>query len=606
MNMHRIGLRWLPWAGYLCAFAVLEITFGGFFSPTHGVGHDYANAMPQLLDGYYWYLNNGISTPPWFTPAFCAGVPLFADPQWIFYAPLQFFAFFTDPLTAAHLTLLVYSSLGYLGMYLLCRRRLQLSVPSSMFAALLWMLNGFVAHRMIVGHIGFIGISLIPLIAYLLLVTSATRPVRILCISISGILIASWVHSGLGTLLIAAALSVWGLICIAVMRKTSCGAVYLNAMAAALLGLGLSASKLMAAASTMSNLQRTMYPLPGFGSVSDLLLASFSTLMLPGAWAQPIAWPLLKNAQIYLDVHEWTLNLTPIPFVLMLVALIMLGLRARGRALKRPPTTATLHAGMLALILIFPLVVQFYTPGWNDILKSTPLLKSISTPTRWLVLWLPLICAAAAISLDYISRSMASHGRTTAAIGLSAAICVLVYLEPRAFYEHQGYDPQPVIDAYHRAQQPGFTPSIAKLGAYVNAEGAITHPMNRNDLLTRGFSQAFCANPLFGYWLETYQLGDLAPGDMLRTLPSGHLNIKNPACYTFPAENGCKPFDHFRTDQIEEATRFTQYRPWDFKRSGLQVFSDRLTQLTLIGCALMILFSLVRIGLARRRRYPTD
>lgn len=597
MNMHNKVRHLLPWAGYLCALAVLEITFGRFFSPTHGVGHDYANAMPQLLDGYYWYLNNGIGTPPWFTPAFCAGVPLFADPQWIFYAPLQFFAFFMDPLKAAHLTLITYSSLGYLGMYLLCRHRLQLSATSSIFAAVLWMLNGFITHRMIVGHIGFIGISLIPLITHLLLVSSASRATRVLCICVSGILIASWVHSGLGTLLVAAALSVWGLICIATMRGTPCRAAYVNGAAAAFLGLGLSASKLMAAANTMSHLQRTMYPLPGFGSIGDLLLASFSTLMLPSAWAQPIAWPLVKNAKVYLDIHEWTLNVTPIPFLLMLVALSMVGLHAKGQRLKRPTTGAALHAGILALILIFPLAVQFYTPGWNEFLKSLPLIKSISTPTRWLVLWLPLICAAAAIALDFICRPFATRWQMIAGLILSAAICALVYIEPRDFYENQGYDPQPVIEAYQRAHHPGFSPRVAKLGAYVDEKGVVTYPLNRNDLLIQGVSSAFCANPLFGYWLETFDAKDLSPGNMLRVLPSGHLNIKNPACYTFPEENHCSPSDHFRADQLEEARRFTEYRPWDFARSSGQRLCDALTQITLI-----VTFSLLVGGVFQRLR----
>lgn len=584
MTKYPTSQHLMPWAGYLCALAVLEITFGRFFSPAHTVGHDYATAMPGLLDGYYWFLNNGISTPPWFTPAFCAGVPLFADPQSLFYSPIQFFAFFADPLRASHLALLAYSSLGYLGMYLLCRQRLGLSTAASIFAALLWMLNGFVTHRMIIGHIGFLGISLIPLLTYLLLSTSTSKPTKALCITGAGILLASWVHSGLGTLLIAAALSVWGLICIAVIRGAPARAAYLNSVAAATLGLGLSASKLAATISTMSNLERTMYPLPGFASVGDLLLASFSTMMLPSSLAQPMAWPLVHNAKIYLDIHEWTLNITPIPFALILLAVLVSLIRKQSQPLARPAPSALSHTLLLLLILFISLAVQFYSPGWNAFLKTAPILKSISTPTRWMVLWLPIVCVGAAISLNYLcalTRRKAAW-QAGSSLLLCVAVSLLVYTEPRPYYENQGYDPNPVIGAFEQASRPGFKPHLDRLGAYIDSAGNVISPLYRNNLFIEGVSQAFCANPIFGYFLEAYDPKDLAPGSLLKTLPSGHLNVKNPACYTFPTENHCRPGDHFLPQNIEAAQRFTNYQQWAFVRPVKQSVCDGLTLASVI------------------------
>lgn len=576
----------LPWLGYLLALLVLEATFGRFFSPEHGVGHDYAGAMPQLLDGYYWFLNNGFTTPPWFTPAFCAGVPAFSDPQTAFYSPLQFFSFITDPLTASHLTLLLYASLGYVGMYLLCRRGLALPGSVSTFSALLWMLNGFVTYRAIIGHLGFIGISLIPLTTYLLLRKTETLSARALSITGVGLILGSWVLSGLGTLMIAAGLSVWALLCIAIIRGGSqpLRFIYTNAALSGALGLGLSASKLMASMSTMSNLGRTMYPLPGFSTIQDLLLASFSTMMLPSSKAQPIAWPLLHNAKIYLDIHEWTLNITPIPFVLIAFAVLASLIRKRFQLRAWPSAAVLVHAFLLLLILLLALAVQFYSPGWNAFLKSAPILKSISTPTRWLVLWLPIVCAGAAISLDYLC-ALSLHAptwRTCSSLLLGLAVCMLVYSEPRAYYENQGYDPQPIIEAFHKARQPGFKPHLDKLGAYIDAEGNVTYPLHRNDLFIRGTSQAFCANPIFGYFLESYAPKDLAPGSLLKTLPSGHLNIKNPACYTFPAENHCQPGDHFLPQNMEAAQRFTHYLPWEFERPLKQRLCDGITLVSVI------------------------
>src|SRR5690606_16660460 len=101
-------------------------------------------------------------------------------------------------------------------------------------------------------------------------------------------------------------------------------------------------------------------------------------------------------------------------------------------------------------------------------------------------------------------------------------------------------------------------------------------------LFIEGVSQAFCANPIFGYFLEAYDPKDLAPGSLLKTLPSGHLNIKNPACYTFPTENHCRPGDHFLPQDIEAARRFTNYQQWAFVRPVKQSVYDGLTLASVI------------------------
>ena len=587
-----------PWIAYVLALLTMEAIFGGFFSTNAEVGHDYAFFMPSLLDGYYWFLNNGIFSPEWFTPAFCAGIPAYADPQSLYYSPLQFLSFIVPPLMAAHLTLLLYASLGYLGMYLLCRQRLQVSMAAAILAAVLWMLNGFVTHRMIIGHVTFVGIALIPLIAYLILTPSKHWQVRCLSTLGAGLLIASWVYSALGALLVPAALSVFGLLCMAVIRKGNAATFYINGILSALFGALLSASKLSAVAALMSNLPRSQYPLMGFGTLHDLLLANLASIVLPSSWAQTIAWPLVQNRFVYLDVHEWTLTLTPVPLLLIAWAALAWGWR-RYRHGEKASTLSSLqytHLALVALVFILPLSIQFYSPDWSALLKQLPIIKSTSNPFRWTVLWLPLICATSALALDTLVGSQAETDKRTWIFGITACfiVGVCVAFEPREFYKSQGYDPTPVTQAYERAQQSGFQPRIDKLGAHLDENKNVVLVSNRNDLIVNGISQAFCYNPLFGYGLENFDPRDLGPGTMARD-QGGHLNMKNPACYVFPEENRCAPGDHFLSNQKQQAKQLMQYRALTFSRPLRQQVADTLSLGTLGLTLILAMFAATRL-----------
>jgi hypothetical protein len=111
----------------------------------------------------------------------------------------------------------------------------------------------------------------------------------------------------------------------------------------------------------------------------------------------------------------------------------------------------------------------------------------------------------------------------------------------------------------------------------VDKANRLALPLERNDDMTRGYSQLLCYQPMFGYGLERLRYGELRPGPALAELPDGTLNLKNPSCYVFPAANACAPGDHFRREQREEATRFLRYQPFAFQRPAWQTLADGVT-----------------------------
>ncbi|SVE49912.1 uncharacterized protein METZ01_LOCUS502766, partial [marine metagenome] len=141
-----------------------------FFPNQNGrLGHDYEMWFPRMLAGVYYFVTNGLSFIPWFTPSCCGGTVIFANPQYLFFSIPQFLNFYFDPIVSIKITIMLFAALGFLGTYLLMRRTFALEKMTAIFAAGLFLFNGFFAYRMIIGHLGYHSFMLLPLISYFLL-----------------------------------------------------------------------------------------------------------------------------------------------------------------------------------------------------------------------------------------------------------------------------------------------------------------------------------------------------------------------------------------------------------------------------------------------------
>lgn len=561
-----------------------HLIFRDYFPLPNGrMGHDYMGTLGIFLDGFLWYRNNGFITPPWFSPSFCGGQALFADPQSGFYSIPQFLTFLVDPLQAVYWSFLLFAALGFWGMYLFARHCLALERLPAFVAATVFMFNGFYAHRMIIGHYGYQSFMLLPMIA-LLLLRKPTAPLRsarsIMYSLLAGLLVAYWFHSGLTTLMIPAALGVVCLACLAAFRTPDGIAKSLVARGtlALLPVLGLAASKLNANLTLMSRFARDFYPLPGIAGPADLLEFVLRALFYSSENTYRMATPLWKNIQWSAMPHELAYGVTPIPLAIYIIALGVVALRLRRQTGNSPDWRRhVLPAAILGAILVWPVAMLYYSPEWNAALKSLPLIGSTTSPFRWLIIYIPCIAALSGIAV-------ASAGR---ARGLVAALAIigiplLNFLEVRSYYEAQDHDPRAVL-AFYNALRSGTAESrIVRIGAQQAVD---------NSQLAEGTSPMRCYNPLYGYRLEKLGNGHLVPGPADAVAPDGSLNLLNPACLLFPDENQCRPWDTFKAEQRHEAERFTAYRPFDFVRSDRQVIADRIT----LTSALLTMIFLVAV-----------
>ena len=587
-----------PFVSFVALLTGFTFIFDDFFPlPGYRLGHDYALGVAGLLDGLIWFRNNGFAAP-WFSPSFCAGVPFFADPQSGYYSLMQFLALLVNPLLASFLTLLISATLAFWGTYLLLRRLFAADRASAILAGGLLMFNAFIPQRMIIGHLGYHGLALLPWIALVLLWPARSRLEGIILGITAAFLLAYLVHSGMGTILIPAGITIFIIALIFVSKPAQLLGFLTRCLLAVSGALLLSASKLVAGMATMSNFPRDFYPLPGIQSWFDSLMVVSAALFLPSETVQRIAAPRLANLQWALDPHEWAFGFTGAAALLLIVLIVH-----HRKALRLPQTSfAWLRFLLLSACLLWPLAFITYSPDWNAFLKTLPILRSTSTPTRWLIIFIPPL--AIGIGLMLARARWSPQIKAGIAFATLCAVVTLTAIEPRGFYRGQHYDARVglLADAAIRAEQ--MQPAIGQIGTHAELRsGSQRLPLGGNDSFLGGVSQLYCYNPLFGYRLEKLNFSNIHPGPALEAR-NGYLNLKNPVCYVFPEENHCAPGDLFRANQIEAAQRFVNYRPFAFHKSYAQEIADLLTTLAL-SLLTPLLIGYAAFRLVTNKRHPS-
>ncbi|KKU51710.1 MAG: hypothetical protein A3F26_03450 [Candidatus Ryanbacteria bacterium RIFCSPHIGHO2_12_FULL_47_12b] len=574
------------WTASALILAAFFILYGSYFPAKNGtVGDDYQQQLPNLLTSYYWFLENGFFSVPWFAPAQCGGVPFFADPGHGFFALPTYLVLFFNPVLSIKITFILFSLLGYAGFYFLLRNAFWVSRPLAVAGAALFALNGFYAYRMIVGH-PFHAFMLVPFIALLAI---SRRPAFLLKIVIVGFLFAYMFHSAMIHIIPPAFLA---LIVIILIHQTRHGfnvRSWAHIGLGAIVGAGLSLSKISASLSLLRNFPRDFYTLPGFPRIFDSARIAFESVFL--RVPTDTANNLLANAPFYLQQHEFEFGITPVPFVLMTAGIIFF-IATRIKKQEMPPMKKIVSAFAISLLLAIPILLNWYSPTWNSFLKKLPWIGQSSSLIRWFSAYIPVFVLLGILAAESLSKK---HAVQIAIAALSVVFAIGYHTSAdRAYYDSQHYNPETIQTAYRKAKQTRVIPDIKAVGVYTKQNGEIAMPIGRNDVFTQGGSQLACYNALFGYRLEKFPRKDLIPGPVL-SIRNGHFNIKNPACYVFPAENNCAPGDHFREEEREKAEAFVHYKPFEFQKSSLQKSADAINIFFLLFCLGVVVREIKRL-----------
>ena len=582
----------------LLLIGVYHILFSQFFPNSHGrLGHDYALFLPKLLDGFFWYDTNGLLAVSWFTPAFCGGIPLLPDPQSVYYSVPQFFSFVVHPLLSVYLTFLVFAGLGYSGFYLLLRQAFRTTSWTALLAACLFAFNGFYVHRMLIGHLTYHPFMLIPLIACCLLRQTSAPCQEPRCqlgfdVAVAGVLMTYMFQAGMVNVILPALGSI---VVIGLMHGVMYGQshqFWLRLLLGGTLAVCLSLAKLTAALAYLRYFGRDDYRLPGAESLIDVIHLLVRSLFVEPA--HEMARDVLVNVQWLLDRHEFEFGITFVPLVLLgIAALSALYHRTTRRLPARLDRYQWLQLCTIAALLTLPVLLNYYTPVWNALLKQLPLFKSSATLFRWTSLYIPVIIILTALAVEH--TVFLRRYQPYVVVGCVMIVLTLNVADDRGYYQAQYYDPGDIIQAYQQVKRGGWQPRISRIAVFTDSSGQIAMPPTRNNVLAHGSSQLLCYEPLFGYRLEHFPRKTLRPGLVMAT-QNGHLNVKNPVCYVYPTVNDCEPGDHFTVSQHAVATSFTQYQPFPFTVPVWQKMANLVNLLALVS---VVTFLVLYVSLRR-------
>ncbi len=586
---------------WACHAVILSVYFKYFFkvflSPAGTAGHDYSIWFPQFLDGLRWFSVNGLFHVPWFTPSFCGGVPYFPNHQGIYYSIPQFLCFLVSPLSAIMASILLFAGLGYAGMFLLVRKGLSAGARLSVFAAAVFLFNGYYYARMEIGHLAMQPFMLLPLVAFFLV-----RPLGkdrawgfLLNSTAAGLLLSYMIHAGVASSFLQMLASLFTVVLFFVLlNRLSLAWAVARGSAALALFAGVSGAKILASMLFLKHFPRDLYTTPGVDSLLQSLVLAVKSVFFSSAHAY--GQEVVKHSQWIIEPHEYSYSLTFLPPVVFAGALAF-WVRGHGPGrLSRPGAWKALGWALLLAVLSLPVLLNWHYEPLQALLKQLPILKSTSLYLRWNLLYIlpvPVFMAAAARRIRLPEQ--AAWALCLAGLILLSAVNLL---GDRSFYAQQPYSVHPVQEAFRR--QRGLPPpAVTDIAVMQNDKGEIITPVNRNDVMILGYSQLFCYEAIFGYGLEAFPRGDLHPGPVT-VASNGAFNLKNPACYVFPEANACQPGDPFRLDQEEALNNFVSYRPFSFAMPASQRIANRVSLATLGLCLVLALAGSLR-ALIRRR-----
>jgi hypothetical protein len=578
-------------------------TFAGYLpNAAGGVGHDYALFLPRLLAGYFWFEQNGIGAVPWFTPAFCGGMPFLANPPSNYYSVPQFLTFVIEPLAAVRVTFALFAVLGFGGMWALLRRGFALGPGASLFGAVAFGFNGFYAYRMLAGHLTFHSFMLLPLASFWLVRPAAVAGgARVLGHALDavlgGIAFAYMFQSGYVHGVLPSAIAVCSIALLHGIARGGSWSVPARIAGAGVVALLLCAAKLVAGLLFTESFARTGYPLPGADGVGNALRLALQSLFLRPA--HELVPGVVVNSKWNLKQHEFEFGVTPVVAAVLLVGALaalwrLIGSAEARRALVRQGPRVLGLGALLAL----PIALNVYTPEWNALLKRVPMLGSSSSLFRLFSAYVPVVVVIAAIVVD---RGARPRWFRVAVPAVLVALTVAFHVAAdRRFYDEGTWDPVRIREGYRRARANGTIPAITEAFEFTDARGAVWMPRGRNEVMVDGRTQISCYETLFGYRLEWFPRKQLRNGPSLSVV-DGVLNVKNPACYTYGKVNGCEPGDHFPPERRADAEAFLSYRPFPFIEPASMTVAGAVN-LAALGIVVAFLLAVTGGRLVQRRR----
>jgi len=569
---------------YLIFFGFL--IFNSFYF-INGTGHDYSYFFPKMLDTLIFYQANGFTIQE-YTPSYCAGVFVYANPQSMAFSLPQMLLFFFDPIESVRLTYIAISLIGFIGIFL-CSRELKVSSSASFFAAILFALSGFLLTRMIVGHLAFYSVFFAPLIAWFLMRSisqyeNMERVKSLTNLSLGSIFLAYSIFSGIGVMLLQSIIVICFFVILFGLKSKQLKISLVFLLFLLTISALLASPKIEASLALIEINPRGFYKLPGFEFFDALKFIFTSLIWIPDSKTVNEA---LLNKDWVLSWHELYYGLSPI-ILIPFFALISSKFRRKiSSSIKR-------NSSILILFILFsliPILLNYYSPSWNAIIKEMPIIGQSSNLTRFIFILIPIFAIGSGLIFEKINLKKVYKLSFTLVtilfLGFYQYFVITLHLNPSKVE----YKPNDIVNAWYEINENDKrAPAIDKLGFIrktVNKRTLSKHAPNLDKLFLIGVSNAMCYEPIFGYRFEKATTYKLLPGDIFQKVNNG-LNFKNPSCYVYPEVNNCPSNGQFSSQDKALLSSFAKRESVKFVYSSSREILNSLSFYLFIILAFII------------------
>ena len=579
-------------------FFIHQYIFLDFFpNKNNKLGHDFEYFLPNFIFGKIWFQKNFLDIP-WFSPSFCCGTPFYSDPQTSFYSVQQIFYLIFEPVLATKILFSYFSFFGFCGMFLLLRKNFNISLLVSYLGATLFLFNGFLVYRSIVGHIAYINFSLIPIYCFLLIESFTNKNLYLqkVYLVLSALVLSSFFYSGAGPIMPLVIVCIFSILLFFYLKINNFKLVLISSIKSFIISIFISISKISASLFFLNNFKRKIDPIY-FENVFDYVVILFKSLFfLPDV--NIFNKNIVNSNSGELQLPEIEYGVTFLPLLVLLLFLLNF---EKFKKIKN-----FYKIIYLSLTIIFlPIILNTNLFNFQNFWTSIPIFGSTWVQVRWSAVYIIPLIFFCVIILEHLNITKYKK----------LFIIILLFLvvfqnnfRNKSFYHNQEYDPRDIIEFSKKLDNPAFVKNLSIEGyaAIFDENDELIIPLSRNDFFAFNLSSAYCYQPLFGYNFEEYpnknilfnkkiQISDkrfISIGELNISKEKNKFNFFNPSCFIFPNENDCMPGDLVDKSSKKNLENFLNYKKFDFKKNNIQIIFDYISLVSLFFSIVYLIINL--------------
>ncbi len=566
----------------IAIYSAVFVAYMGRIFPI--IGHDFSYFMPRLIDTYLHYSINGLGIQ-WYTPSFGGGVPAYANPQSIQFSLVQLLTSFVNPWLATVFATIIHIFVGFFASYFFFKNLINLDWATSLLGALLFVVNGFYIQHISVGHIGFLGFTLLPVILYFLFRKTQSYVIEGILISIVLALIFYSAGIYIFVIFIFSLSLLIPLLYVFRSHLFNWKLLGLRGLIGVSWAFGLVLSKLWAMLAFTKLFPREISYyiqsswIDGLSSIVGQLLGTMT--MAPFYWLTekslvPFSTYFSKWIGEGHKLWEYDVSISPVLWFLIALGVFWVLIDIKN------PKKLTFQQHMAVLVLILALVLTtsaITTKGFiYDFLKQLPGFKSLNVTLRYTAAFIFPLSLIGAISYNRLIINANDRKRELMLILFSIIVFIflLPYFRVPEKYTGQWFDAQNLIDTYYSIKN-GNSPMVNQI---LDVRDTETIPNEASNIYPH--------DPIFGYAADKFH-PEISVGPVGQ-VENGYFNINNASGLLYPAINHTRPFERIKIEDKKAFNDFVQRRQPEWKRPAGQYVADLISIFCL--CATIVMFIL--------------